>query len=187
MTPSTNTSPSRLCQGSHLLEAVGFERRRGVERRRGGAVEQRAEAAARGGANHDGAAAGAQHAQQLAHRGHAILGAHRSQQSAGVVDDRQVERARVGGQRGRRRDLDLHQHAGVVDRLARARRRRVVGHERRRAPRDADLRGDGGEAAAVRAADLRDAIAQLHAGHADDEEMRFVALPPQGHHRSEMI
>ena len=185
LTPSTNTRPSRSARvltslkPSASSDGTGLKRRRG----RGSAAEQRAESAARRAADDDGAAAGPQDAEQLAHGGHAVLGAHRAEQSAGVVDDDQVECFLVRGQPGRRRHLDLDEHAGILDRLARPRRRGIVGNERDGASGDADLRGNGGEAAAVRAADLRDAIAHPHAGHADDQQVRFVAPAPQGNHR----
>jgi len=80
-----------------------------------------------------------------------------------------------------RRRLD--EHAGILDCFARPRRRSIVGNVCDGASGDADLRGNGGEAAAVRAADLRHAIAHPHAGHADDQQVRLVAPAPQGNHR----
>ena len=175
-----------LGERAHRLEAVGLERARAGRRTRTALRARRAGAPRppRGaGADDHHAAAGAQHARAASRiDGDAIFGAHRAEQPAGVVDDGEVELVGIERQPRRRRDLDLDQHAGVGGALARARRRRFVRATSDRAARQADLAGDRAQASAVRAADLHELIAQLHAGHADDEEMRVVAF--QEHRRS---
>ena len=43
-------------------------------------------------------------------------------------------------------------------------------------PDKPDLAGDRGEASAVRAADLQEPVAHLHAGHADDQEVGVASF-----------
>jgi hypothetical protein len=43
------------------------------------------------------------------------------------------------------------------------------------------LRGDGGEASAVGAADLHDPIAQFHARHAGEQRVRLVLASKREH------
>ena len=69
----------------------------------------------------------------------------------------------------RRRDLDLDQHTGLRGRFLDACRGLRIGDDGGGAARESDLAGDGGEADAVRTADLDQPVAHLHAGHADDE------------------
>ena len=56
------------------------------------------------------------------------------------------------------------------------RRRRFVRHHDDGASGQSDLGGNGGEPSAVRAADLHELVAHLHAGHADDEHVGIVAF-----------
>jgi len=86
------------------------------------------------------------------------------------------ERARVHRETRRRRDLDVDEHAGVGAAAPRALRRRLVGHHGGGASREADLGRHRAEASGVRTADQQQAIAHLHAGHADDERVRIVAF-----------
>ena len=79
------------------------------------------------------------------------------------------------------RDDDLDEDAGLGRALGRARLRRPVGHDGDRPPGETDLAGDRREASAVGAANLHQAIAHFHAGHADDQLVRIVAPPEQGH------
>ncbi len=73
------------------------------------------------------------------------------------------------------RRFDVDEDAGRGGALARARFRRFVGHDGDGASGEAHFRGDGAKASAVRAPNLREAVAHLHADHADDEQMRLVA------------
>ena len=75
------------------------------------------------------------------------------------------------GRRGHRRDFHFDEHAGLRGAFLRARGRRFVGHDCDGASGQADFGGDGAEAAAVRAADLHEALAHLRPDHADDEQV----------------
>ena len=97
------------------------------------------------------------------------------EEAAGVVDRprRRTRRRRAAAASAARSPLRPARRPAAA--LARPRRRRFVRHDDDRPARQADLRGDRRQPAAVRAADLRDAIAQLHAGHAG--EQRVSACP----------
>jgi len=98
-----------------------------------------------------------------------------------VSDDGQVEC--VVGQRELRgrRDLDLDEHAGVLGRFLRAPRGRLVRRDQRGAAGQADLAGHRRQPSAVRAADLQERVAHLHAGHADDQQIRVAFLQKHVH------
>src|SRR5581483_852278 len=70
----------------------------------------------------------------------------------------------------------FHQHPLVRRALARARRRRLVRRDDHRAARQSDFGGDGGHPAAVRAADLEEAVAHLGAHHSDLQRVRIVSF-----------
>ena len=89
--------------------------------------------------------------------GHAILGAHPVANSPPVSS--MIARSNAPSSTGSRVGGAISISTSTpacVGALARARRRRVVGHDGDGAPREADLAGDGGEPAAVRAADLHE-------------------------------
>ena len=114
---------------------------------------------------------------QLADRGDAIFGAHRAEQPAGVVDDREIERVVLERQPRRRRDFDFDEHAGLAPRpCARAPPTLRPATTATARPDRPTLRGDRAEPPAVRAADLHEAVAHLHAGHADDERVGILPL-----------
>ena len=174
--PSTNTNPSRSARLRTLLKPFGLQRGRGIEGRTGGSArEQAAETAARSAADDDRAAARPEQAQHFADGGGAIAGGHAAEQPGGIVDDHEIEGGLVGGQAGRRRGFDFHQHARLRGALPGARGRRVVGHEGDGAARQPDLLGDRRQPPAVGASNLRQPLAQPDAGHADDEHVRLVA------------
>src|SRR5262245_7242427 len=80
-----------LGEGSHAAEAAGLERLRpaarcGNRRRLRRACDQRAEPFARRGADDHRAPARAHDARQLAHGRAALVGGHRAEHPAGVVD-----------------------------------------------------------------------------------------------------
>ena len=142
----------------------------------------------RAAADDDRAAARPEQPQHFADRGGAIAGGHAAEQPAGIVDDHEIEGGIVGGQAGRRRGFDFHQHACLRGALPGARSRRFVRHEGDGAARQPDFLGDRRQPPAVGASNLRHSFAQPDAGHADDEHVRLLAasstVPEQIEHRS---
>ena len=115
-----------------------------------------------------------------------VFACHRAEEAIRVVDHDQIESLVLDGQVGGRRGFHVHEHAGICGAFLRARRRRLVGDDRHRAPREADLRGNRAESSAVRAPDLSEALTELHAGHADDERMRVAAASKRIQHPVEL-
>ncbi len=91
-----------------------------------------------------------------------------------VVFERQLRRAaRFRRRRARPRPR----------RLARAHRRRFVGHDGDRAPGESDFDGDRAQPAAVGAADLQQLIAHFHGRHRDSERVRIGLSQERRHNR----
>src|SRR5207237_4873707 len=93
---------------AHRFESFGLKCGSDVDARAAlRAREERAETAARGGADHNRAAAEAQDAERLAQRHDAILRPHRTDEASGVIDHGEIERPALGAEAGQRRDLDV--------------------------------------------------------------------------------
>ena len=101
---------------------------------------------------------------------------HRREEPAGVVDDREVEGAVLERQPRRRRRSRLRRARRPVRPPLRARAADASsGTTATARPDKPTLAAIAAEPPAVRAADLSEAVAQLDAGHADDEHERIIA------------
>src|SRR3989454_12224576 len=120
--PLREHEPFAFREHARGLESFGLKRGGCVEPRTAlRAREERAEAAAWCGADHDRAATGTQDAERLAQRRDAIVRAHRADEAAGIVDYREIERPALGAQARQRRDLDIDEHTRLRGAFARTR------------------------------------------------------------------
>ena len=173
--------PFALGQRAHRLEAVGFERLGRVARRdeRRTALRPRQERAeARRAAPRRRPARGRPGAGRARARESPRRDLRRASCRAGRPVSSTTARSNASsssGRRGRRRDFDLDQHAGVLGApCARAPPTLRPARRRRRGPTGRPCAATAASRPPCAQPTCTNAIAHFHAGHADDQEVRIA-------------